>query len=569
MSISFNHPKNTVTSTGSLNLTVTGGNITTPQPIRFNSTSVVMPVRELPSGEAGAMVFDTVTKTMKYHDGLSWVELLGQDTILEPIYVEINRINASLGTKVDNVVYNVGAVPQASISGTQLNITFPPSSSTGSAANGLFTGTKQGTIVSYALTSGMSAATIREQMSGASNGQAGRNGTQSAPWITNDGYAFADGMWWTWQGTDGVITQIVPNLNQEAYLKPMAVSGTTQITNKIISSATIAGTALTIAQLPSHQFTVSGTTSSAGSHNHSFANIYNTRISIDDVRVQVFRDGYGGGGSTNYAGDHIHTFSGTSNVIGSNQTHTHSINNLDVDHFTVAVLYNIATPSYALNEKNGDARYVLKAGDTMTGSLTIATSAVVRSDDTNVTFSFRANNNTERAMIYHNNTNNTLRMRSFGGSEVTISTNGTLSAVHSSLSQTLTVGTTSTLRGAVTMQNTASVSSSLTVGGAVIMNNTASVSGTLTVGGNTTVGGKNVVRSVNGTNADASGNVALAMPTGFVQDIKLGPAIYQDRGGQSPAGYVVTWVDGGETMSFTYAKPIQKQVNGVWSIITG
>ena len=64
MSISFNHPSNTMTSTGSLNLIVNGGNPTSPMPIRFNSTSVVMPVRALPSGESGAMVFDNGTKTM-------------------------------------------------------------------------------------------------------------------------------------------------------------------------------------------------------------------------------------------------------------------------------------------------------------------------------------------------------------------------------------------------------------------------------------------------------------------------------------------------------------------------
>lgn len=537
MSISFNHPKNTVTSTGSLNLTVTGGNVSTPQPIRFNSTSVIMPVRALPAGEAGAMVFDTGTKTMKYHDGLNWVEILSQDEILEPIYVQINRINQVLGTKVDNVVYNVGTVPQASISGTQLNITFPPSSSTGQAANGLFTSSKKGAIQYYALTSGMTAATIREQMSGVTGGQAGRNGTQAAPWITNDGWAFADGMWWTWLGESGTVTQQVSNLNQQAYLKPMVVSGTTQITSVIAASASIGGTALSIAQLPSHQFTVSGQTSTGGNHNHGMSDLWSARMSIDDVRVGVFRQGHSGypSGETTYNGDHFHTFTGTSNVIGSNQTHTHNVESLDVAHFNVAVLYNIATPSYALNEVAANGKYVLKTGDVMTGSLTMATAAVVRGNDTNVTFSFRNTNNTERAMIYHSSTTNTLRMRAAGGSELTLDSTGILN--------------TNSLRGTSLVVSTSSVSSQTS-----------------------TVGGKNVVRSVNGTEADGTGNVNL--PTAaYVSGVRI---IGRTTAGvsESPViqGTVMTgWAYGdkkelrGATYYYGY---LQYLINGTWTTIS-
>lgn len=476
MSISFNHPKNTVTSTGSLNLIVSTGNPTSPQPIRLNATSVIMPVRELPSGEAGAMVFDTVTRSMKYHNGLSWVEILGQDVILQPIYTEINNINKKLDSKVDSVSYISGAVPQASISGTQLNITFPLPGGGQGGSNGLFTSSKQGSIQMYALTNGMTAATIREQMSGKSGGQAGRNGSQNAPFISNDGWCFADGMWWTWEGESGTVTQQVPNLNQQAYLKPMSVSGTIQIGSVIASSAAIGGTALTIAQLPPHNFTVSGETNAAGDHFHTFP-LSNNRSGTGWADGAT-PNSYDGDGKTNNGGNHIHTFKGTTNTLGSGQTHTHSISNLDVNHFNVAVIYNIATPSFALNEAAANGKYVLKTGDTMTGSLTIATAATIKGNDSNLTLSWRNSSNAERAMIYHSSTNNTLRFRSNGGTEMTL-----------------------TQGGAMTTASVTTNSLNVTANSAV-------------------VGGRNVVRSVNGVGADANGNVNISLGN-YVESIRI------------------------------------------------
>lgn len=528
MSISFNHPNNTVTSTGSLNLIVSGGNTTSPQPIRFNSTSVVMPVRALPSGEAGAMVFDTGTKTMKYHNGLSWVEMLGQDVILQPIYTEINNINNKLAGKVDTVTYSSGSVPQASISGTQLNIVFPIGGGSGGGGNGLFTSSKQGAIQYYSLTSGMNAATIREQMSGVAGGQSGRNGSQSLPWKTNDGWTFADGMWWTWEGESGVVTRQVPNMNQNAYLKPMAVASITNITNIVVSSASIGGTSLSIAQLPPHNFTISGQTNNAGTHSHGMANLWSARMSIDDVRVGVFRNGYNSySATTSDAGDHFHTFQGTSNTIGNGQTHTHTINNLDVDHFTVAVLYNIATPSFALNEAAANAKYVLKTGDIMTGSLTIATSAILRGNDNNLTFIFRNSANAERAMIYHSSVNNTLRFRANGGTEML-----------------------------------------LTQAGGVTVNTLTSTAGISVTNNSATVGGKNIVRSINGAPADANGNIVIASGT-YVEGIRIGRRTAVGVS-ESPviAGNVVTgWAFGDkkELRGATYyTAPLQYLSDGTW-----
>ncbi|ENL8925936.1 hypothetical protein AB6J30_002390 [Salmonella enterica] len=527
MSISFNHPKNTVTSTGSLNLIVSTGNPTSPQPIRLNATSVIMPVRALPSGEAGAMVFDTGTKTMKYHNGLSWVEMLGQDTILQPIYTEINNINQKLGTKVDSVTYNSGSVPQASISGTQLSITFPISSGGSTGNNGLFTSSKQGSIQMYALSDGMTAATIREQMSGKSGGQNGRNGSQSSPFISNDGWCFADGMWWTWEGESGTITQRVPNLNQQAYLKPMSVSGAIQIGSVIASSAAIGGTSLTIAQLPPHSFNVSGQTDAAGDHVHTFP-LSNQRSGTG------WADGatpnrYDGDGRTNSGGIHIHTFNGTTNTLGSGQPHSHSISNLDVNHFNVAVIYNIATPSFALNESAANGKYVLKTGDTMTGSLTIATAATIKGNDSNLTMSWRNSSNAERAMIYHSSTNNTLRFRTNGGTEMTL-----------------------TQAGAMTTASVTANSLNVTANSAV-------------------VAGRNIVRSVNGTNADGNGNVNL--PTGDnITDMKLGRREIQGvaENIQKPGYVMIGWQHGNkkELRGGAYwAAPLSFYRNGQWVLI--
>lgn len=530
MSISFNHPKNIVTSTGTLNLVVSGGSTTSPQPIRFSSTSVIMPVRPLPTGEAGAMVFDSSSKVLKYHDGLSWIDILSKDTILEPIYTQLNQIQTKLGTKVDSVSYISGAVPQATISGTQLNIVFPLGSGGGSgAANGLFTSSKRGAIQHYALQSGQNAADIRAQMSGATNGQAGRNGTQASPWISNDGWCFADGMYWTWTGESGTVTQLVPNLNNAAYLKPMALSGVTQIGSMINATGSVGSTSLSIAQLPPLTFTVSGTTSSNGSHIHT--QLYNPMgwSGTSNVKDGTGRNSGSGSRTTEAAGDHIHTFTGTTNTLGSGQGHSHDLLTVDVAHYNVAVIYNIATPSYALNETAANSKYVLKSGDVMTGSLTIASAANVKGADTNLTFAFRNASNGERAMIYHSSATNTLRLRSSGGSEVTISNTGALV-----------------------------------------------VPGTATITGNTTVGGKNVVRSVNGVNADAAGAVTISAG---IQDIRLGTTVSFNTNVRPsphttmlPSGYVnigskSNYNDSNWELDTVYAAPIEKQVNGQWYVV--
>lgn len=563
MSISFNHPSNIVTSTSTLEITALGGTASNPKPIRLNASSLIVPVKPLPAGEMGALVFDNSTHTMKYHDGTSWVELLAKDVILQPIINDIATINTKLGTKVDSVTYSSSAIPSASVSGTTLNIIFPTGSTGGTGPTGLYTSLKPGTITHYALTSGQNAASIREQMSGVSGGQSGRNGTSGSPYKTSDGWCFADGLYWTWAGENGTVTKQVPNLNQDAYLKPMTVSGVTQIASVIAGSAQIGQTALSIAQLPPHSFSVSGQTSTAGEHVHSQQLRGNDRsghtaiTSSADAGIPTVIT------NVNAAGNHIHTFSGSSNTIGSGQGHGHTISNIDVNHFTVAVLYNIAEGSVALSEKVASTKYVLKAGDVMTGSLTIANASILRGDDASLVQYFRYANNTERAAIYHSSSNNTLRLRSSGGTEVTIANNGTLfaSALTGSsgnISGTLTASTISATNG--------TFSGTLTVN----YTNTSSLN---VSSQSAVVGGKNIVRSINGTGADGNGNVTLTL--GAVQDVRLSKRYSTRKVPDSAWNYVDVgaYLDGlfisvngssGTHVEGLSWRFVQKQVNGIW-----
>lgn len=522
MSISFNNPLDTMTSTGgngSLELIVLGGTPTNPRPIRFNSSSVILPVQTLPAGEQGAMVFDRTELVLKYHNGTSWIAVYDTDTILEPIRLSLEEVNRKLNLKVETVTYSSSAVPSASISGTNLNIVFPTPSSSGTGPTGLYTSMKPGAISYYSLSSGQNVGSIREQMSGVTNGQSGRNGSQGSPWKTSDGWCFADGMWWTWAGENGTITKQVPNLNQEAYLKGITTSGVTKTDGIISSSASISGTSLSIAQLPYHSFSFSGTTGAAGRHGHSQAlkgmdrSGLNALTSSNDNGIPTVIS------NINEAPDHVHSFSGTTNGLGNGQTHTHGISNIDVQHFNVAVLYNIAESNVALSEKVANTRYVLKTGDTMSGSLSIANSATIRSDDTSLVLYFRnAAGTTERAAVYHNSSNSTLRLRSNGGSEVTINSSGLLTAP------------------------------------------------SLTVSANSaTVAGKNVVRSVNGTAADVNGNVTISTTTTSASLVQNGWYKDNNTGMITQWGYLNVGDDTYVTVNLPVAYPnacLNLQVTG-------
>ncbi|EBS4516357.1 hypothetical protein DQT32_02870 [Salmonella enterica subsp. enterica serovar Braenderup] len=536
MSIRFNHASNRITSTSTATIVIEGGSTTQPRSLKFDASSVVFPNKQLPTGESGAVVFDINSKTLKYHDGFKWVELLSQDDILAPIQISLTDIYNQLANRVSTVTYSTSAIPSASVSGTNLNIIFPSSTSGGGTdVPGLFTSSPPGSIMHYSLSSGQGVASIRESMSGVSGGQSGRNGTSSAPFVTKTGWCFADGLYWTWNGEGGTVTKVVPNLNQNAYLKGITTSGVTK------TDAVIAGSG-----------SVSSTTISEPPHYHGLGNLRGLSGSSGDdvvfISGKTFYDGnqYAGpivtGDKQQYWTDYVNgsdsrtALSTTYGIYpnGNTSTHTHNLTGIDVAHFNVAILYNIAEPSTALNQSAGDARYVLKAGDTMTGSLTIANSATIQANDTNLVLWFRNASGGERAAIYHSNTTNTLRLRSAGGTEVTI-----------------------TNTGAVTMN-------------------------ALTVSGQTgTVGGQNIVRSINGTTADGNGNVTLSITGGVVTNVRRGSEVAVNREGLGHESFVyrcgegqfVTgfniWSSGGQNDEFRvmYSKPVQILIDGTWRTI--
>lgn len=531
MSLSINHPIGKVTSTTALSFEVQGGTPAAPRTINLSASSVIMPNVQQPVGQSGAIIFDSTTKRMKYYDGTQWISWVPSSEISGPITTEINNIYNELGTKIDSVIYNSNSVPSASISGTTLNITFPTGSTSGSGTPGLFTSLPTGSISYYSLISGQTPASIREQMGGSVGSQNGRSGTQASPYITSTGWTYADGNYWLWQGADGNVVQKVPNLNQNAYMKSMSTNGITKTDAIISASGSIGDTSLTVAQLPPHSFSVSGSTNFTGGHTHKVT--WNPMGWNGSSPVKDGRGIYAGSGSvdTNLAGDHSHTVSGTTNTLGSGASHTHPLNDVDVTHFNVAVLYNIAQPSLALNQDIADTRYVLKSGDVMTGTLTIASSAIIRGNDSNLVLWFRNSSNAERAAIYHNSSDNTLRFRANGGNEVYINNTGTLTA------QTLTS----------TNLNTS----------------------TLTVSGTARVSNKYVALTVNNVAADSNGNITIVTST--VTDIRLGALISLTARNDAtpPAGYVIVgthsnYNDSNWELDTIYCRPLQKQVGGVW-----
>lgn len=536
MSIRFNHASNRMTSTSTATIVIEGGSTTQPRSLKFDASSVVFPNKQLPTGEAGAVVFDINSKTLKYHDGFQWVELLSQDDILAPIQISLTDIYNQLANRVSTVTYSTSAIPSASVSGTNLNIIFPSSGGGGGGdVPGLFTSSPPGSIMHYSLTSGQSVASIRESMSGVSGGQAGRNGTSGAPFVTKTGWCFADGLYWTWNGEGGTVTKVVPNLNQNAYLKGITTSGVTQTSSVLAGSGTI-----------------SSTTLSEPLHYHGIGMLRGLSGSEGDDAVfisgKTFNDGnvYSGpivtGDKQKYWTDYVNgsdtrTALSTTFAIypnGNSSTHTHNLTNIDVGHFNVAILYNIAEPSTALNQSAGDARYVLKSGDTMTGALTIANSATIQANDTNLVLWFRNASGGERAAIYHSTTTNTLRFRSAGGTEMTLTNTG-----------------------------------GLTVNSLVVSSQSA------------TVGGRNVVRAINGTTADANGNVTLSITGGVVTNSRRGAEIATEReplGHESftyrtAEGCFVTGFQihssGGSQDEFVwmYSRPVQILIDGTWRTI--
>ena len=511
MSLSINHPSGKVTSTTALSFEVQGGTPTAPRNINLSASSVIMPNVQQPVGQTGAIFFDASAKRMKYYDGTQWIPWIPSSEITNPIQQDLTDIRNRLNTKIDSVIYNSSAIPSAAVSGTTLYITFPTGSNSGSGANGLFTSLPPGSITQYSLISGQTPASIREQMGGSTGSQNGRDGSSARPYITTTGWTYADGNYWLWRGVNGDVIQQVPNLNQNAYLKSMSTSGITKTDTTIGSSGSVGNTALSIAQLPPHNFSVTGSTNFTGGHSHKVT--WNPMGWSGTSSVKDGRGIYTGSGSvdTNVSGDHSHTVTGSTNTLGSGQGHSHTLDNVDVNHFNVAMLYNIGQPSLALNQDVADKRYVLKTGDVMTGTLTIASSAVVRGDDTNLTLWFTNQNNAERAVIYHSLGDNAIHFRANGGTELVLNNSGALSATSLNASLITSSGNVNALNAVI---SNGISTNTLTVNGTTktsVMNvtgntstNTLAVSGststsTLTVNGTANTGTLNVNGQITAT----------------------------------------------------------------------
>lgn len=102
-----------------------------------------------------------------------------------------------------------------------------------------------------------------------------------------------------------------------------------------ISGVTVSGHALTVAEMPSHTHSVSGTTGTESvGHTHGFSGTTSTTGSHTHtyehsaVSAGVVSGNSPGGtfvnDTTSAAGDHSHTFSGTTGGISANHTHTFS-----------------------------------------------------------------------------------------------------------------------------------------------------------------------------------------------------------------------------------------------------
>lgn len=414
MSISFNHPNNTVTSTDSLTFNTTGGTVLVPKPIRLNSSSVIMPVVEEPRGETGAIIYDRTKGVMKYHNGIEWIEWASKPDIIDQIEISLKDIYEKLDTKIDTVTYSSSTIPTASISGTTLNIVFPTASDGITETAGLYTSLPRGSITYYSMSSGQNFASIREQMGGQSGIQNGRDGSQANPFITETGWCLADGKYWKWKGSTGDVIIQTPNLNQNNYLKSITENSGTNTNNIVLQSGTVSSTTI---NFPDHY------------HGVAMMMSENDRTNADDVSLiygRTFPGSYNGVlvcGDQNKGrivkpvyGSNPNTAITTTNSVstgGSNlsNTHAHNISNLEMQHFKVAVLYNISLPERALNEGDGDKRYVRKTGDVMTGSLEIANSMTLAGSSTLLQIPFKNSAGTELSNIYVDSRDSSINLR--------------------------------------------------------------------------------------------------------------------------------------------------------------
>lgn len=139
-----------------------------------------------------------------------------------------------------------------------------------------------------------------------------------------------------------------------------ATGGATDVTlsaaNMPSHTHSVSASGTTSTESSNHTHTFSGTTTNAGSHLHTYQTGYNTNVTI-----QGSNGNFGGGTpddtsfiyNSSTAGDHNHTYSGTTSGISANHTHTVTVSGTSGSAGSGSA-FNIQNPYYAL-------AYIMKA----------------------------------------------------------------------------------------------------------------------------------------------------------------------------------------------------------------
>ena len=206
-----------------------------------------------------------------------------------------------------------------------------------------------------------------------------------------------------------------------------------------------------------------------------------------------------------------------------------------------------------------DNRYLQLVGGTLTGGLKITGNGNVSLTDQGLALRWNETNGSGAAFFVNNQGGG-------GGGFVFRNTN---------LSGTET--------GRVTIQGDGSlVTTAVIRGGTVQSTGNATVAGTATIGASavtsqtSTVGGRNVLRSINGAVADGNGNATLSLPAQGVMGIRLGGQQEQRASNNFtvPSGCVVVGLRGWKVtgpnfeLGALHYRPIQQLLNGSWVTVS-
>lgn len=399
----------------------------TKLPINFSSSSVIIPNSTQRNGIKGSIIYDINGKVMKYYNGLNWIEWGNNANILDPLYEKLDDIREKLKTKVDKVEYTNSKIPMASILGSTLYIVFPIDNNRRlTGTKGMSTTMPVGSISYYAKNTGETINDVRANMNIQKN-QSGRDGSINKPFISTTGWCVADGKYWEWNGEDGKVIKKVPNLNMNNYIKSINNFNQTSINEVTKSTGVLSETVLNQDNLPPIKFDITGILEESGEHTHNVSIINSNRENsttikvktTDELSIPKFNKS-----STDKQGNHSHSIDINSKVIGGNKSHTHGIDTIELDYLSVVTLFNIAETTTGMTLNDADALYVKKAGDVMSGALTVTNSL-------NLTYSstgeFNYKNTSGEKIITIVDRNNSLNIIGYKTSQVfKVNRDGTL-----------------------------------------------------------------------------------------------------------------------------------------------